>query len=332
MKTPEDIGLIFLNQGGDYRHVNYINRLADCYSNKRLALGIERVSGKDDNCAQMSQAMSISLDKDSQLFHLALYTNNGAPLYRATDGFFDAFIGSNKNNACPIIFIRNQDKNNGLTRYFIWHLDYYHIDHKNKEIKAEIQNYLPQFFQKLNDAYPDLSMSHIFQDKDSDILVTNEILLSKEVFNCAATPKILPLPKDLVIISHGLDSSIRSFSIAYFPRKDFLLLSGEGEGGVNYFWAMKNPFSEDKKWVRLHDCESVINFLENNPAMTINPISDLISTFYNTQLKNQDEDSEVTHSPILYANQIDPSTEIEKTHNDDVGASVKNNKSDPSSG
>lgn len=295
MKTPGDIKLNLINAGGDYQHVNYINKLADCYKNIALAYGIARETEKDDNCAQMRQAMSMRVGDRGNLLHIALYTDVGAPLITGGDSFIvDAFIGSNKNNACPIILIRN--RNNDKTSYFIWHLDYSRI---SDELSGEVKQYLPTYFNELNNKFPDVSMQHIFDDKNSDILVTNQRLLSQARLNCAATANILPLPEGLCIKSWGVEGSVRSYSMAYFPRKDFLLLSGEGGGGVNYFWAMKDPFSAEKKWIQLIDCDSLINYLKSDSKMTDECISNLISGLYDMKLKNQSANSVGTHSPVL---------------------------------
>lgn len=267
MKTPDDIKFNYIYDNS-HAHINFIDRLVHCYKQNIYAFGISSQTGKNDNFAQMREAMSIVVGDDNEIIHLGLYTGRGAPLVQGGKDFHaDGFIGSNKNNSCPIILIRS--KKNDQTTHFIWHLDYQHVV---PESKGEIKQHLPVYFNEVSQKYPALSMQEIFEDKNAEILVTNKALLSKDKFKCAVQPNMLPLPTDLNICSSGLESSIRSYSIAYFPYKDFLLLSGEGPGGENYFWAMNDPFGPEKNGFVL-SCVKILLILLKAMLMQLKSLS-----------------------------------------------------------
>ncbi|MFA6302030.1 MAG: hypothetical protein WC627_02715 [Legionella sp.] len=249
--------------GGFREHTNHIAKLTAL--NKGLTVGIGRLLNKhtDEEFAQMSQAMGIVLRPNGSLKQVATYTETGVPLVDGYPERCDYFIGSNKHNACPLIFIRN--KNEKTTTLFMWHLAYEDL---MMQPYKEVQKYLPRYFNEIenNSNYQKFHIKSILSDPKSEILVTHQALLSGARLNCGAQAQLFALPEDLRIVSSGLEGSIRSYSIAYFPKNDLLLLSGEAGDDQSHFWVMQDPFSRKNSWVRLKTCDALIKQVKRDDS------------------------------------------------------------------
>lgn len=248
--------------GGEYRHTNYIAELTKLNHGTTAGLGRLHAKNTDEEFAQMSQAMSMVLNSDGSCKQLATYTNIGLPLAERSPKGLDYFIGSNKHNACPLIFIRN--KKNQTTTLFMWHLAYADLERKPHQ---EVQQYLPSYFTIIeNDSnYKQFHIKSILSDPASEILVTDSSLIAPGRFNCRANAKMLKLPESLEIVSSGVEGLIRSYSIAYFPKNDLLVLSGDAEG-QSYFWVMQDPFSLTNEWTQLQTCNEMIKLVKEDKS------------------------------------------------------------------
>jgi hypothetical protein len=266
--------------GPSQEHVNYIHDFIAAFQSP-YTVGVskagEGTANKEEDFAQMRSLMSLVVNDNASLQHIACYTNTGAPI--TVDGpAADYYIGANKLNACPLIFMRKQET--GKIKYLMWHLDFDTLvnpQHENTEIKS----FLPKFFVEVADTYPQLSMRDMFTDSNTEILVTDQRLLSQQKFHCGAQASLFKLPNDLRIVSQGLDSSIRSYSIAYFPLNDVMLLCGhDAASNTPHFWAMKAPFSGESAWLKLKPCAEMVALAKSESTQRDNNtevvLSDLV--------------------------------------------------------
>lgn len=265
--------------GGSSNHVNYIANLVQAFGSK-LTVGVSKAKGKEENndedYAQMDRVMSLVLNEDASLDHIASYTNLGAPI-GVKGPAADYYIGANKLNACPLIFIRKVENNQ--YKYLMWHLSYNHLVNPMDQ-STEAKSFLPVFFNGVADAYPQFSMRDMFTSDEAEILVTNQQLLSQEKFHTASNASLFRLPSDLKIVSSGLEGQIRSYSVAYFPVNDIMLLCGyDIDSDLAHFWSMKGPFSENPQWLKLQPCAELIAVAESKSRLRSQNDTELLSNF-----------------------------------------------------
>lgn len=249
--------------GGMRVHTNYIQKLTELNIGKTA--GLSRLKGQAcEEFADMRQCMGLTLNTDGTIRQLATYTNVGAPVIKDINIIADFFIGSNKHNACPLILMRNIDTSKQRTAYFMWHLSYSDL---MSDRPQEVKTYLPEYFEKVEKAFPNFSIQSIFADPNTDVLVTHRDLLSTDRLAIGSSAQYFRLPPDLNIVSSGLESSIRSYSIAYFPQNDLLLLSGEPYGAKeDHFWVQIDPFSRQNDWIKLSSCAQLIEKIQKDTS------------------------------------------------------------------
>jgi hypothetical protein len=254
MNTPSGgIRLRGIFQGGESNYRNYIALLVQAMQ-QPSTLGISAITGEKNisDYATMDEVMFISLSPTDTLNKFSKYTNTSAHIGKDSRKL-DYYFGAEKVNKCPLILARKKTPEG--THYLIWHLDYMHTDSlaRPQEAIKEIKSFLPRQFKE-----GDAEEKKMFSDQDVDIMVTDSRLLSSEIFNCVSRQQALELPDGLRIVGSGLEGSIRSYDIAYFPFNDILVISGYNKDNIPYFWAMKDPFSGQQKWQELRSCELVL--------------------------------------------------------------------------
>jgi hypothetical protein len=210
-------------------HINYIAKIAK--EMKYFTIGDE--TGKPgDSFASMGSIMYMNDNI------MASFTNSGCPI--VTHNNPNIVIGSNKNNACPILIIKDANKNT-----LIWHIAY--SDSKECKSLNELMSRLPVYFEKTIQTFSNEELTHpieMFKNKKNKFYTTNENIYNL-CNNANYDISFLELPEGLEIVSSGLESSIRSYSIGIFrnKEKESLLLSDH----YSNVW-----MSEDfEKWLRI---------------------------------------------------------------------------------
>jgi hypothetical protein len=226
-----NITMNIIYMGGFYTHVNGVEPYTD--ANQLTLLG-EITGNAGDSFASMGDMMYMSNT------YIAGFTGHGAPVVSAP--IKRKCIGANKLNACLCIIVRCAD---GI---FVWHLRY--TDAVECNTFDELLLKIPAFLQIFHDQQKGHSPKNRLMDMNAVFYVSTRMIcdtVSTKIFNIiAATGRsviMLPLPDDLVIVSSGLESSIRSYSIGVCRDgpKEFLIISGESRNtGKNELWRNDN--------------------------------------------------------------------------------------------
>jgi hypothetical protein len=237
--------------GGWYDHQNHTGS----YAKKLKKFGVADLLSKanHENHASMGEIIGFDLTKK----FAALYTNQGAPIATLDKPIEQhIYISSNKHNACPFVLARSNDKR------LMWHIGYMDMQASLDQGRS-MRHLFPRYFTEVDRQYQEYSLMSVFDDPAAEFLVTNPNLLSKEVLGVQGSIKLLQLPTGLTIQSSGLESSVRSYSVAYFFEKDdtdTLVLSGETDR-TDSFWKMSQPFCNERKWEFLGKVDDVLSSL-----------------------------------------------------------------------
>jgi hypothetical protein len=138
----------------------------------------------------------------------ASFTNIGAAVCACKS---NKVIGSNKNNACPFVIFKHGYK------VIIWHVSY--SDVLDVKTLDELFAKLPWYIKLYEDGPHNIYVTDLIYNKSATLYTTSE-KLHKMFISARYNMSLMNLPDGLEIVSSGLESSIRSYSIGIFRDAD----------------------------------------------------------------------------------------------------------------
>jgi len=213
--TIEDDFLLNINMatfrftvvGGFAEHRNRVSECAE-------QLGYTRIGDitKKQGDSFASERGLMYMDNNT----FASFTSSGAAVCECKS---KKVIGSNKNNACPFIIFKHEDQ------IIIWHVSY--SDVLDVKTIDELFAKLPWYIKLYEDGPHNISVTDLIFNKSATSYTTSE-KLHKMFISAGYNISLMSLPNGLEIVSSGLESSIRSYSIGIFRDVDAdrMVLSG----------------------------------------------------------------------------------------------------------
>jgi hypothetical protein len=188
-------------------HINIVSEIAEKLGYYRIEDGTNKPG---DSFANQGALMYM----DNRF--IASFTNSGAAVCNCE---FKKVIGSNKNNACPFIIFKYG------SQVIIWHVSY--SDVLDVKTLDELFANLPRYIKLYEEGPHIISVTKLIYNKSATVYTTSEKLHNMFV-SAGYNSSVLELPSGLEIVSSGLESSIRSYSIGIFRDADAdrIVLSG----------------------------------------------------------------------------------------------------------